>query len=195
MNQDFWDLIKMGNETAYAELYDNYADQLYSYGMKIIPNEALVSEAIQCLFVNIYERRYFLNRPVSIKAYLFSSLKRMLIRADKQNNHSIPFSDIENLHLEFKLEIDVETALIRKQYEERFVYYIQSLLNSLSPRQRECIYLKYYKNHSNDEIANILEISNQAVRNLVYKALCKMRTHKVSNADHTHIFSNTNKKT
>lgn len=176
MNQDFWDLIKSGDETAYAELYNNYADQLYSYGMKIIPNDELVSELIQSLFVNIYERRNFLSYPISIKAYLFSSLKRMLIRAENRKNNNISFDEIENIHHHFKLELDVEAALIKQQYEECFLHYIQSLLDSLSPRQRESIYLKYYKNHSNEEIADILEISNQAVRNLIYKALCRMRS-------------------
>ena len=52
-----WQEIQAGNETAFRVLYDEYSELLYGYGMKIIDNEAVVMDAIQTLFLNIFEKR------------------------------------------------------------------------------------------------------------------------------------------
>lgn len=175
MNQNAWDLIKTGNKRAFTDLYNNYIDLLYSYGMKIVPDGELVRESVQNLFIHIYEQREYLSHPASIKAYLFSSLKRILIRAENRNKRMISLDQAEALNLDIQYEPNIETKLINRQYEENYACYIQSLIDSLSPREQEAIYLKYYNNLSNKEIADILKISPQATRNLIYMAVYKMR--------------------
>ena len=51
------DKIQQGDEEAFRQLYEQYADLLYGYGMKIAGDETLVTEAIQSLFVYIFEKR------------------------------------------------------------------------------------------------------------------------------------------
>lgn len=184
MNQNSWNLIRLGNKRAFTDFYNNYADLLYNYGMKITPNDELVHESIQMLFVNIYERRRTLSFPISMRAYLFSSLKRLLIRAENRNKKFMSLDYAENVSQDFKFEPNVETQLICKQYEEEFTYYIQSLLELLSPRQKDAIFLKYFNNHTNKEIADILDISPQAAKNLIYTAIYKMRKYKKAIPSH-----------
>ena len=50
-----WDKIQQGDEEAFRQLYEQYADLLYGYGMKIAGDDTLVTEAIQSLFVYIFE--------------------------------------------------------------------------------------------------------------------------------------------
>ena len=52
---------------------------------------------------------------------------------------------------------------------------IVKLLNELSSRQKEVLYLKYYSDLSIDEIANVLEINYQSVLNLIHKGIKKLR--------------------
>lgn len=177
MNKDFWDLIKAGNELAFSKLYNDYADLLYGYGMKIVTDEESVTEAIQNLFVYLYEKRENLSCPSSIKAYLFASLKRTLLRMANKKR-AIPFFSLEQIaqsDYDFDLEVDIETALIQGEHREEKIIKLQKALNELSPQQREVIYLKYYKNFSNDEIAEVLGVSNQIVRNVASRALLKLR--------------------
>ena len=47
MNTLFWSKIQRGDEGAFRQLYEQYADLLYGYGMKIAGDETLVTEAIQ----------------------------------------------------------------------------------------------------------------------------------------------------
>ena len=50
-----WDKIQQGDEEAFRQLYEQYADLLYAYGMKIARDDTLVTEARQSLFVYIFE--------------------------------------------------------------------------------------------------------------------------------------------
>lgn len=177
MNKEFWDLIKSGDENAFSKLYNEYADTLFAYGMKIVNQEDVVAEAIQNLFVYLYEKRENLSYPESIKAYLYVSLKRSLIRTASKNRSVLCFSfeQINQTAYDFDLEIDTETAIIQKECNDKLLQNLQSALNELSPQQREVIYLKYYQDCSNDEIAEVLGVSNQIVRNVASRALLKLR--------------------
>ena len=53
MNTLFWSKIQRGDEGAFRQLYEQYADLLYGYGMKIAGDDDLVTDAIQTLFVNL----------------------------------------------------------------------------------------------------------------------------------------------
>lgn len=177
MNKDLWTLIQEGNEQAFSHLYNEYADMLFSYGMKVVCDEDTVTEAIQNLFIYLFEKRGNLSRPESVKAYLYVALKRLLIRSiQKQRTFSILSLEHVNVsEYDFELEIDMETALMQGEYEEELLRTMQGSLDDLSPQQREVIYLKYYKSCSNDEIAEVLGVNNQVVRNVASRALSKLR--------------------
>ena len=44
MNTLFWSKIQRGDEGAFRQLYEQYADLLYGYGMKIAGDDDLVTE-------------------------------------------------------------------------------------------------------------------------------------------------------
>ena len=52
-----WDKIQQGDEEAFRQLYEQYADLLYGYGMKIAGDETLVTEAVQSLFVSLRKEK------------------------------------------------------------------------------------------------------------------------------------------
>ena len=70
MNTTFWEKIQQGDEEAFRQLYNEYSDLLYGYGMKIAGDDDLVTESIQSLFVYLYEKRQSCSEPQSISAYL-----------------------------------------------------------------------------------------------------------------------------
>lgn len=79
-----WDKIQQGDEEAFRQLYEQYADLLYGYGMKIAGDDTLVTEAIQSLFVYIFEKRETCAAPQSIPAYLCVSLRHMIVNELKK---------------------------------------------------------------------------------------------------------------
>ena len=182
MKEVYAEFLESGNSRSFSLLYNKYADMLYAYGMKIVPDDYLVSEAIQSLYVYIYEKRARLQVPDSINAYLCVSLRRILLKEIekfRQTRHE-SIEDDKAESYSFELEIDIESALIQSELKKEQLDTLQKALNKLSAKQREAIYLKYYQNMTNEQIAEVMKINNQSVRNLISQSLGSLRKREVA---------------
>ena len=59
---------------------------------------------------------------------------------------------------------------------------ILRMLDKLSPRQREIIYLRYFRDMDIEEIVTTIGINKQSIYNLLSSALKIMRKHKIEEA-------------
>lgn len=180
MEKDLWARITAGESQVYTELYNTYADVLYAYGMKIHANQEVVAEAIQLLFIKIFTRRMFLSKPNSMKAYLLTSVKRLILeQLDGRPSRVISFDDLQKgSSLEsynFDLEIDPQSMMIRGEDDKKRLDTLQQALRKLTKQQREVLYLRYYKNMSSEEVAEVIGTNSQVVRNMTYKIIKKLR--------------------
>ncbi len=162
-----WDKLKNSDEQEWKNLFRKHAEFLYAYGMKFAHNEDLVKDIIQELFITIYEKRNTLSEPASMRAYLCMSLRNRLINEFKKEQAV----SLEESDYSFTLYIDDDNA----DEEEKQYKKIQNLLNKLTSRQREVVYLKYFKGLSNEEIALTLGINKQSVANLLSEAIRQMK--------------------
>lgn len=177
MNKLFWHRIQQGEEEAFRQLYEQYADLLYGYGMKIAGNDALVTEAIQSLFVYIFEKRETCAVPQSISAYLCVSLRHMIVNELKKENSALlkPLDEVDANGYPFHLEIDIETAIIRSELEKEQLEMLQQELDALTKQQREVLYLKYYKKLDSEEIARVMGLTSRTVYNTTHMAISRLR--------------------
>ena len=53
MNTTFWEKIQQGDEEAFRQLYNEYSDLLYGYGMKIAGDDNLVTESIPVSYTHL----------------------------------------------------------------------------------------------------------------------------------------------
>ncbi len=83
-------------------------------------------------------------------------------------------------YLPFQLNVTVEDELIMKEESEEIRQKVESVLNRLTQRQREIIYLRYIQECSYEEISDILQISIAASRNLVSKSVTKLKESSLS---------------
>lgn len=177
MDKLFWRRIQQGEEEAFRQLYEQYADLLYGYGMKIAGDDALVTEAIQSLFVYIFEKRETCAVPHSISAYLCVSLRHMIVNELKKENSGLlrSLEDVDANEYPFELEIDIETAIIRSELEKEQLELLQNELNALTKQQREVLYLKYYKKMDSEEIARVMGLTPRTVYNTTHMAITRLR--------------------
>jgi RNA polymerase sigma factor (sigma-70 family) len=110
-----------------------------------------------------------------VKAYLYKAYRRTLLDLVQDQRRS--FSDQE-LPAPYDLEFSAEEILVQQQSEQAERERIAYVLNSLTKRQKEIIYLRFYKELSYEEIADVLRINNQSVRNCVHEAITVLR-HKI----------------
>lgn len=169
-DEDLWDDLRSGDRKALDHIYYSQVAALMSYGKLITPNSALVDDCIQDIFIDIWVKRERLGATSSIRFYLMKALKRRLFRRLKQERKSKCFSDFADGFE--KLGEQVHADAVDQQSHKSLI----KSLNTLSPTQREIVYLKYYNNLSLEEISDILDLNRKQTYNALSKAMLKLRS-------------------
>lgn len=174
-DRTIWRSFLKGNKSAFQKIYFDHYRFLYNYCRKYTNDCALVEDTIQDLFVTLLTHRDRLSETDNIRFYLFSSIRRRLFKALNTKQHKVTdLFDINNPTFHFNE--GVEPHYGDNEEENRFFKTLMTSVNKLADRQKEIIYLKYYLGLNNKEIADMLGISYQTVRNTLCNALSKIRT-------------------
>ena len=169
----FWSELKSGNKAAFAQIYNCYVHALYNFGNKICQDPQLVEDAIHDLFVDIWRYRENLSPVISIRLYLYASLRRRIIQQHTKNSSLLRYDlKWEKLNL---ISLPEESRVMEKEIRDEQLEKLKKYLNNLSPRQYEAIILRFYDEMSYAEIALIMEVNEQSVRNLIQRGLEHLR--------------------
>lgn len=170
---ELWQAFKLGNEDAFEQLYKQHFKLLGSYGYRITPDSLLVEDAIQDVFIDLWRRKEHLSEVENVKFYLFRALRNQLSR----NIRNDVFDGAEDINdfLDYLATLSTEQQSIEHESQQTRTQTIQKALGHLSNRQREAIHLRFYQGLSLDETAQMMEISKQVVKNLLFKSYAILR--------------------
>jgi RNA polymerase sigma factor (sigma-70 family) len=174
-NEDskLWSAFKKGDESAFEMLYNKYIKQLGHYGLRLNPNKILVEDAIHDVFIELWKRKEFLSEVDNIKYYLFRVVRNQLNRNMKEE--IIEGNEDINYFLDYLSTLSSEQDIISEETESAKKESIKNAINNLSNRQREAIHLRFYQGLSLDEVALIMELPKQVVKNLLSKSYAILR--------------------
>lgn len=164
--------LKADDKEALAELYNDNVRALYNYGNKIAHSAIVVEDAIQDLFIDVWNYRKNLGEIRSMRAYLYASLRRKIVKSLNQNsvlNNDYRWDDL-NL-----LDDSHEEKIIAKENSDERTIKLRANLKNLSPRQYEAIVLRFYDKLQYQEIATIMEMNEQSARNLIQRGIESLR--------------------
>lgn len=164
-------VFQTGNTEAFSRLYDLHIDMLYAYGNKLTPDKELLKDCIQDVFVKIYNKRSELGEINNFKSYLFISLKNKLCDEARKR---VNVSDVAVEELNPVVE-DSENHYIYHEKEKIKNNLVKNLLSQLPPRQREALNLYYMEERKYEDICEIMNMNYQSVRNLMHRAISKLR--------------------
>lgn len=168
----------MGKEKDIASIYSLYVDDLFTYGCYFGFDRETVKDAIHDVFVKISSGNDKLDNISNLKSYLFRSLKNRLLDIHKNLKEHTSVDNYNtdiSLEIPFNIEVNVEELMIEKEEETRIKTEIEQMLNSLTARQREIIYLRYVHEFDYIQISGLLQIPVQSCRKLVSKAILSLR--------------------
>lgn len=175
INKDFylWESFKEGNDIAFYEFYDQYADALYSYGIHFSRDKGFVKDCIHDLFLDLYKYRNKLSETDNVQFYLLRCLRRKI---HKEQVKMIPIVFDDRLASSHENQVlPFEDLLIAKETEIENHRVLKDAMKKLTDRQREGLSLKFEQNLSYPEIAEILGMTVESVRTSIYRALKMLR--------------------
>jgi RNA polymerase sigma factor (sigma-70 family) len=165
-----WNAFRQGDEQAFTAIFLEHYDALFNYGMKLTGEEELVRDSIQEVFQRLWERRATLERVEVIKPYLFKILRNRIADAIKvATRRSVRQQSYHDD--EFEVVYVSEDFSTVEQFSGDQNAQLLVVLNQLPKRQREVIYLKYFDGFSHEKISEVMNLTAQSVRNLIYRAI------------------------
>ncbi|HEY4285943.1 MAG TPA: sigma-70 family RNA polymerase sigma factor [Puia sp.] len=173
-NRLYWQRMREGDKESFFSLYNNTYFHLVRWGLKITANDELVKDSVTQLFFQLWDRRHKLNPVTNVKAYLFTSLKRMLL--DQLSYHSKLDAAITHLADEESLnELSYEEIIVRVQHDEELKEKLHKALGQLTPRQIELIRLVFFEGLTYEEVAAKTSQSIKTAYNTIYNAIQLLR--------------------
>src|SRR5699024_3156865 len=84
---ELWTELRSSDRKALSKLFSFSYPWLFKYDYRITPKRSLVEDAIQELFLNLWNKRYTIDEARSVKSYLLVSLRRMIFRKIKKRKN------------------------------------------------------------------------------------------------------------
>ena len=134
-----------GDHEAYSLLYREHIQELFSYGKALTGNDERLKDAIQDVFYKLLSNPAALKDVQNLKYFLFKSLKNRLIdilKSEMRQSQSGEAAAYEQIDFTIN-DVTVLDSLIEEEERLELSRKIKSLLNLLTPRQREAVCLRY----------------------------------------------------
>jgi RNA polymerase sigma-70 factor (ECF subfamily) len=157
--------VRKDDHLAFDRLFHRYGPILYSFVLSIIKDESESEEVVQDIFLKVWEKRKELQLGLSFKSYLFTiavNATRKIYRQKLQNSKYKQEIAIELGH-------DRSTDLSTVEYKN-LLDYVERIIDRLPPSRREIFIMSRKDGLKNAEIAKILSISEQTVKNQLVSA-------------------------
>ncbi len=164
MNFLRWD--KRGDEKAKLELYKKFLPRIKKFGRKLFYEEAETDLTIFLLeFINKANLEKFQNRKdEEIDSYIYKVFKNKYINILRQ---------VINKNIEATiLETDFICYDCYEKLEEKYIFDLMKNLNNI---QKKIIIGKYVYDHSDIELAVLLNVSRQTIYKQKKKALITLK--------------------
>ena len=173
--QTLWKDMISGNKKSFEDLYKQYFQALINYGFRITKNENLIEDAVQELFISIWNNRTNLSEVNEVKFYLYRSLKNRILRQLEKD--IFDKSEDVDVYLDFLISISEEQKKIDSEQLNTNLDTLQRAIAHLPIRQQEVINLKYFHDFTLDEIAKLMDVNKQSVSNLLFRSYAILRKH------------------
>ncbi|WKN31499.1 RNA polymerase sigma-70 factor [Porifericola rhodea] len=158
--------ISLGDHHAFRVLFDKYRDVLFGYSFKFTKSKELSEEALQEVFMKVWQNRESLNPNLSIKSYLFTSIK------------NYTYNTLRNAAYDHKLKEQIFYRYMHAYNNTEDLLEYQELqafkdkaVESLPPRRKLIFQMSRVEGLSHEEIAVKLGISPHTVKDQMVKAL------------------------
>ncbi|RZF21398.1 RNA polymerase sigma factor [Halobacteriovorax vibrionivorans] len=161
-------VTKDNNHHAFRKLYERLSEKLYRFIYYIVLDESVAQEITHEAFLTLYDKRKMYRSDYQVSTWLWTigrnkaydyKKKKKEISIDDEIIISLPNDDISTL---------------QKLAQEASSETIKEALKLLPDSQRDAILL-WMDDYNTKEMAEIMEKSEQAIKNLINRAKMKLK--------------------
>lgn len=168
--QTLWAGVRRQDYQSLTELYRQVYPDLLNFGLYFGHDSATAKDAVNQIFLELWERGEGLPAVDNVRSYLITYLRRKLLRDYERSNRLSALTDNES-----GSQRSYEDIVIQSQQEEHIRQRLRAALAQLTPRQKELIEMRFFRGLSNEAICQETGMNVNTVYNTISSALKTLR--------------------
>lgn len=159
-----------GDEAAFRRLFEKYWDDLFSIALRRLYSADDAKDLVQDVFLSFWNNIHTITFEGSLGGYLYAALRNKIFNHLEKNNNRLhtllqrPFSPVE-----------YEETVFSRYAAKELELYIKKQVDNMPEKMRRIYLLSREEHMSNADIASLLNLSNQTVKNQLHHALARLR--------------------
>jgi RNA polymerase sigma-70 factor (ECF subfamily) len=160
--------IRAGDHGAFETVFRTHYARLCDFANSIVRAPDVAEEVVQDVFANIWRQRSSLQITGTLRAYLYGAVRNRALNHSRRSALEVPVHPIDEPRAPGSdAQAGLESAEVRAL--------VRAALQSLPPRNREVLELRWLHGLSHADIAAALGISRKGVENHLTRGLAALR--------------------
>lgn len=135
-DEDLLASLRQGSEDAFTVIYERYHKLLYVLAYKYLKNSFAAEDAVQQVFLRLWESHSLLMINVNLRNYLYTMLKNHVLNEIRNNN-----SALEKNYEIVQSSPEYEDELLAKIEEKDMMEHFYQAIEHLPEQKRQvCLY-------------------------------------------------------
>ena len=163
-------LLKEGSREALEQLYLRYRNKLINLCKLYLKSITDAEDIVQDIFLQLWDTRDSLNPALSFSGYVHTLMRNRIL--DKYRNFDVHARYAQHILINAEDSTnETDDTIINNDYAAL----LSEMIETLPPQQKKIFQLSRIEGLSNKEIAELMEISTDNVRNNLFLALKKIK--------------------
>jgi RNA polymerase sigma-70 factor (ECF subfamily) len=169
--REYFQRLAKGDASAFETIFELYKKRVFGVALKMLKSETDAEEVVQDVFLSIWLAKRNLGQVNDPEAYLFTITYNTIYTRLKKASHNQELLNTIIHHLTEIQNTTDETIAARETHK-----LINEAIQQLPPQQRTVYELSKQEGLKYDEIAELMHLSKNTVRNHLSEAMKTIRT-------------------
>ena len=162
--------IRKGSDEAFRQLFEKYWEDLYRMAYRRLPSPEDIKDILQDVFLSLWNNIDQVNADESLGGYLYTSLRNKIFNFFEKRQNRLnclmkhPFNPVES-----------EEIIWNRFNTKEIQKFIALQVTAMPPKMKRIYLLSKKEQLTISEIAELLNLSPQTVKNQLHRAFERMR--------------------
>lgn len=163
-------LIRKRDKEAFSMIYQKYHRYLYALALKYLKDTHLAEDAVQHVFVKLWESTRDIHIEINLKNYLYTMTKNYILNFIRDHREMVSLNYV-NAQVDVSGQEDIQQAMENRQMQD----ILYKGIEQLPPQKKEVCKRKLETDDSNQQIAEKMGISVHTVKSHYQESLKLLR--------------------
>lgn len=165
-------LLRKRDKEAFSMIYQKYHRYLYSLALKYLKSVQMAEDAVQHVFVKLWESTADIHIEINLKNYLYTMTKNYILNMIRDHKEAVSLN-----YINAQIDLPAHEDILREVEEKQMYEILYKCIEQLSPQKKEICMRKLKTSDSNQEIADKMGISVHTVKSHYQESLRILRSY------------------